>query len=128
MYWLSAPTLWESDVMQDKAWYIPVLAYHEIGTEQWYYNNPEQFSEHIKWLYENGYKAIHIKDYVDYWKGLLVEKDLPEKPVLIVFDDARAGVYRYAYPILKQYNMPFTVFVIGGSVEKQDFMTFAELK
>ena len=114
--------------MQDKAWYIPVLAYHEIGTEQWYYNNPEQFSEHIKWLYENGYKAIHIKDYVDYWKGLLVEKDLPEKPVLIVFDDARAGVYRYAYPILKQYNMPFTVFVIGGSVEKQDFMTFAELK
>ncbi|AFV12493.1 glycoside hydrolase family 18 [Thermacetogenium phaeum DSM 12270] len=114
--------------MQDKAWYIPVLAYHEIGTEQWYYNTPEQFAWHIKWLYENGYKAIHIKDYVDYWKGLLDENDLPAKPVLIVFDDARAGVYRYAYPVLKQYNMPFTVFVIGGSVEKQDFMTFAQLK
>ena len=67
MYWLSAPTLWESDVMQDKAWYIPVLAYHEIGTEQWYYNNPEQFSEHIKGFMKTGTKQF-ILSYVDCWK------------------------------------------------------------
>ena len=46
----SATTLRERDAMQDKAWYIPVLAYHEIGTEQWYYNTPEKFAWHIKWL------------------------------------------------------------------------------
>lgn len=114
--------------MHDKAWYIPVLAYHEIGSGQWYYNTPEQFMGHIKWLYENGYQTIHMNEYVDYWKGRITEKNLPEKPVLIVFDDAREGVYRNAYPVLKQYNMPFTVFVIGASTEKPDFMNYAQLQ
>lgn len=114
--------------MKDKAWYIPVLGYHEISNDQWYYNTPEQFEAHIRYLAENGYKSISMKDYIDYWKGTISEADLPEKPVLITFDDAREGVYRYAYPILKQYGMPFTLFVIGKSLNQPDFLTYDQVK
>lgn len=114
--------------MKDKAYYIPVLAYHEISPDQWYYNTDAQFEDHIRWLAENGYQAIRLKQYYDYWTGAITEKDLPDKPVLIVFDDGRSGVYNYAFPILKKYNMPFTVFVITGVVGEKDFMTWEQLK
>ena len=114
--------------MKDKAYYIPVLAYHEIGPDQWYYNTDTQFEEQIKWLVDNGYQAIHLKDYYDYWTGAITEEDLPDKPVLIVFDDGRIGNYTYAFPILKKYNMPFTMFIISGVVGDRDFVTWEHLK
>lgn len=114
--------------MKDKAYYIPVLAYHEISPDQWYYNTDAQFEDHIRWLVENGYQGIRLKQYYDYWTGAITEKDLPEKPVLIVFDDGRSGVYHYAFPILKRYNMPFTMFIITAAVGEKDFVTWEQLK
>jgi peptidoglycan/xylan/chitin deacetylase (PgdA/CDA1 family) len=52
-----------------------------------------------------------------------VEKgiDLPEKPVLITFDDGYSSNYELAYPILKKYNMSGVINVIGVSVGKDTY-------
>lgn len=109
-------------------YYIPVLAYHEISPNEWYYSTPRQFEEHMKYLYENNYTPIDIGTYYKYYTGEIKQEDLPDKPVFIVFDDARAGVYRYAYPILKKYNFPFVVYVIGRVVGDKGFMTWEQMK
>jgi spore germination protein YaaH len=114
--------------VKSKGYYIPVLGYHEIGPDEWYYNTTEQFEEHMEHLYENGYTAIDLATYHGFWSGQIPQEDLPEKPVFIVFDDGRSGVYDYAFPILKKYNFPFVIYVIGEVVGNRDFITWDQIR
>ncbi|MDS0524582.1 polysaccharide deacetylase family protein [Clostridium sp. SHJSY1] len=45
----------------------------------------------------------------------------PDKCVWICFDDGEESVYKYAYPFLKEKNIPFTMFIIAGQVGNKDF-------
>lgn len=52
-----------------------------------------------------------IKDLLDYvYNG----KPLPEKPIIITFDDGNESFYHYAYPILKQHNMKAVLSIVGS--------------
>ena len=66
-------------------------------------------------LKEAGFTSILFKDLVDYADN---GKSLPEKPVLITFDDGYLSNYQYAYPILRELNMKATISVIGRFVGK----------
>jgi len=100
---------------------VPVLMYHDIATEKSDNSlviSVQQFENQIRALYEEGYTGISIAQLTDY-----VEKgvELPDKPVLITFDDGYLSNYELAYPILKKYNMKATIFVIGVSVGKDKY-------
>ena len=101
---------------------VPVLLYHEIDPAADGSNgavlSPQTFENQIRTLAENGYTAISLKELTAY-----VEKGeaLPEKPVVITFDDGYQSNYEYAYPILKKYGMKATIFVIGSSVGKDEY-------
>lgn len=47
--------------------------------------------------------------------------DFPDKCVWISFDDVDKSVYEYAYPILKEKQIPFTLFVISSKVGSKNF-------
>lgn len=93
---------------------VPILMYHNIDEME---SSGETisaaaFEEQISALVENGYTGITFEDlisYVDHGTAL------PEKPVIITFDDGYLSNYEYAFPILKKYNMCATIFVIGYS-------------
>ncbi len=95
---------------------INVLCYHrfkqrtEKNKKQMdsYFVTPQQFEEQMQYLKENGYNVISMKKFIDYMYG---EDDIPEKPVLITIDDGYKSIYDYAYPILKKYKFPATVFL-----------------
>jgi hypothetical protein len=99
---------------------IKILVYHNIseseGTGETI--SKEAFENDMKDLIDNGYTAVLFDDLISY-----VEKgiDLPEKPVLITFDDGYLSNYELAFPILKKYNMKATIFVIGVSVGKTKY-------
>lgn len=100
---------------------VPVLMYHDLAvqkSENSLIISAEQFENQIKALSEEGYTGISITQLIDY-----VEKgaELPDKPVLITFDDGYSSNYELAYPILKKYNMKATIFVIGVSVGKDKY-------
>ena len=67
-----------------------------------YVITPEQFESDLKFIKDKGYEAITTQNLVDYFDGKF---ELPEKPIMITFDDGYLSFYEYAYPLLKQYNM-----------------------
>ncbi len=94
---------------------IPILLYHNIGEEGTDFTTISQslFAEHIKALSENGFTAVSILDLIAFVdRG----EPLPEKAIVITFDDGYLSNYEIAFPILKQYGTKATIFVIGSAV------------
>lgn len=98
---------------------IPGVMYHGIlkdpARQGKYVITPSQFEQDIKYLKDNGYTGVFISDLIEY-----VEKGtpLPEKPILITFDDGYYNNYLYAYPILKKYDTKAIFSLIGRYSEQ----------
>ena len=94
---------------------IPVLNYHQINdTEKNALTvNTEQFEAQMKYLSENGYTAITPADMLDAWEN---GTQLPEKPVIITFDDGYLDNYNHAFPVLEKYQLKATIFLISDYV------------
>ena len=83
---------------------VSILCYHEVDRENDNYAvKLSQFRSHIDYLRENGYRFINLDEYIAYTKG---ELTLPEKTVMITFDDGYRSFYTKIYPILKEYQIP----------------------
>ena len=77
-----------------------------------------RFEEHIKALSVAGYNTVSMRQLVDYVE---MGTELPENPIVITFDDGYFSNYKFAYPILKEYEMKATIFVIGSLVGKPNY-------
>ena len=100
---------------------IPILMYHSIregaeGRHPYFetITSPRVFAQHMKFLYENGYRAMKCAEGIKQCGG---EQSL--KPVVITFDDGYADFYRSAFPILTNYGFTATVYVITGLLKAQ---------
>ncbi|CUH94368.1 hypothetical protein P22_0434 [Propionispora sp. 2/2-37] len=94
---------------------VPILAYHKVCEEDNLYAvSPGEFEEQMRYLAEHGYTAISLRDYFAAASG---ERQLPDKPVIITFDDGYDNNYLQALPIMEKYGMHGTVFVVSGYVE-----------
>jgi peptidoglycan/xylan/chitin deacetylase (PgdA/CDA1 family) len=101
---------------------VPILTYHHIDEDESKGGSvivtPEKFQADMEALKAEGYHTIFFKDLVKY-----VEEgvSLPDKPIVITFDDGYLSNYEYAYPILKELEMKATISVIGISVGKTTY-------
>ncbi|KGL39485.1 polysaccharide deacetylase family protein [Listeria sp. SHR_NRA_18] len=106
---------------------IPVLMYHSINTNV--KNNlitpPNEFDAQMKWLVDNGYHTVTLAEL-----DALLEtgKNVPDKPVVITFDDGYQDNYTNAYPILKKYGLKANIFVITDKIAKNNHFDEAALK
>ena len=102
---------------------VPVLNYHQVNNK--FHTvltmKPKNFEEQIQYLSESGYHSITLEQFSQYMSG---EGDLPDKPVLITFDDGYEDNYEYAYPILKKYNMIATFFLITDFIGRPGYLTW----
>ena len=93
---------------------VPILMYHHLSEDVTNSEmvSPEQFEAQIRALAEAGYTGISFDELQAY---VLRGELLPEKPVVITFDDGYRSNYTLAYPILQKYGMKATIFAIGVS-------------
>jgi peptidoglycan/xylan/chitin deacetylase (PgdA/CDA1 family) len=63
----------------------------------------------MQYLYEEGYVTLSLKDVIDFYYN---DKVLPQKSVLLTFDDMYKSVLLNAYPILKKYNFHAVGFMV----------------
>lgn len=91
----------------------PVLNYHGLSTDESQLSDwvitPQKFESDIKGLIDKGYTPIFTSDLVNHIKN---GAELPEKPVIIQFDDGYSSVYELAFPILHKYNVKAEVYII----------------
>ncbi len=110
---------------------IPILLYHEITKEKperslsYMRTTKENFEKQIQGLLEYGYTIISYNDLIEYNKG---EKALPEKIVLIDFDDGYVGNYLYAFEIVKKYNIPINIYVVDDLVGTPGYFNWEQAK
>ena len=99
---------------------VPILMYHNLAdtADGDMTMSTAHFEEQIRALFEHGYTAISFAELQAYvYEGAA----LPEKPVMITFDDGYLSNYKLAYPILQKYGMKATIFAIGVSVGKDHY-------
>lgn len=89
---------------------VPVLLYHDIDLvkEDEYTILAPAFAAQMEWLYSHGYQAISLQD--------LSDSRIPERSIVITFDDGYASFLIYALPLMEQYVFKTTLNIIGRYV------------
>lgn len=77
----------------------------------------EHFAEQMAWLRENGYQTLFVSELADY---LLNDQELPEKAVIITFDDGYESNYVYALPILEEYQIKANFAIVVRDTERRE--------
>ena len=120
---------------------IPVLTYHHIlrDEENTRFRHTSTttsvraFSNQMTWLRDMGYTTLTMYQLEDYVHN---RANLPARAVVITFDDGLKSVSRYAWPILHQYGMKATAFIISSRIKRHpqkwapkslQFMSISEL-
>ncbi|MFQ6133229.1 MAG: polysaccharide deacetylase family protein [Armatimonadota bacterium] len=105
---------------------VPILCYHRLAEEPaLYVETPQRFAQQMAFLAEEGYQTISAADLVAYLEG---DEDLPEKPIIITFDDGLRSVYTQARPLLQKHGFTATLFLIAGSVGGEDSLTWDQVR
>lgn len=113
---LQATALPDETVSRD----VPVLMWHNLAEESSgdMTISVDMFRAQIEALHEAGFKTVSLQQLYDY---VHFGTELPEKPIVLTFDDGYFSNYEYAYPILREYGMQATIFAIGVSVGKDTY-------
>jgi peptidoglycan/xylan/chitin deacetylase (PgdA/CDA1 family) len=87
---------------------------------------PERFAAHLRVLREHGYTAITLDDLA---LALQVGEPLPEKPVILTFDDGYRDHYEHAFPLLREYGYSGTFFLVTGMIDEghPDYVTWEQV-
>ncbi|MEW5759055.1 MAG: polysaccharide deacetylase family protein [Candidatus Omnitrophota bacterium] len=106
---------------------VPILTYHSINN--FYIGTPvvksENFEKQVKYLHDHKYNVITLDELVDNIKN---NKNMPRDTVVITFDDGFKDNYSNAYPILKKYKIPATIFLISNCIgNKSEYLTWQEI-
>jgi poly-beta-1,6-N-acetyl-D-glucosamine N-deacetylase len=97
---------------------IQVLSYHDVADDVAGDLDPDRFAvsterlvEHFEWFRAEGYTPVDLDLLLAAERG---EAALPERPLLLVFDDGLRSVYTHVFPLLELYDYPAVVAVVGA--------------
>ena len=98
---------------------LSILMYHIISKnptkENKFIVSEKTFEEDLQYIKNNGFTTILITDLIAFSKG---EKDLPEKPILLTFDDGAYNNFLYAFPLAQKYEVKFIFSPIAKESER----------
>lgn len=132
---LSAPLAGTtSDELVERAADVPILMYHRIralpddavsAPFARFSVHPRDFEAQMNWLVSRGYTAITLGQLADY---LRCGEPLPERPVVITFDDGWHDQFRNALPVLKKLGLHAEFFVCPGLAGHEGYMPWDEIR
>jgi peptidoglycan/xylan/chitin deacetylase (PgdA/CDA1 family) len=115
--------------LADTPTHAVALIYHHVdaGTPGATSVRPELFVEHLDHLAGGGHTVMGLEEVVAALRG---GGDLPDRAVVLTFDDGYRSVYETAYPLLKARGWPFTVFVCPEGIDERrgPVMTWDQLR
>ncbi|EEQ47668.1 polysaccharide deacetylase family protein [Selenomonas flueggei] len=108
---------------------FPILEYHMVKDdakpdEVRYAVPPEEFAAQLDYLTQEGYTTITPQDYARARKG---KQELPEKPVILSFDDGYEDNWRVVLPMLEERGMKAVFYVVTNDIGQPGYMTWDNL-
>ena len=117
---------------------VPIIMYHALEDTP---DNPweitaAEFESDLKYMAENGYITVVMQDLIDFVHN---GKKLPEKPIVLSFDDGRMPTMDIILPMLEAYDACITMAIIGhetdrytkidaeGKISRHPHMTWAQV-
>lgn len=111
---------------------VPILMYHYVSdpppdADEYRVDlsvAPDQFRQQMAALRDSGYTSI---DLYDLTTAIVGYSELPDKPVLLTFDDGYLDNYEIAFPILEEFGLKGTFFIISEFIDtgREGYMTWA---
>lgn len=106
---------------------ITILAYHGVldkalPFDDWCFISQKAFEEQIRYLSEN-FNIVHLSEAV----AMLDRGDVDQPTAVITFDDGYQNNYDFAFPILKKYNAPATIYLVSDQMDGDDTIWFCRL-
>jgi peptidoglycan/xylan/chitin deacetylase (PgdA/CDA1 family) len=107
---------------------VPILLYHHVLKGQPtnpYSISEKNFQEQITFLKENGYFSISISKLI---AAITVGADLPEKSVILTFDDGNENIYLNAFPLMKKNSFTGVIYIIANRINADGFLTEDQIR
>jgi len=105
---------------------VPILCYHRFGSSRSkLVVTPAAFAAQMEFLARNHYRVIPLSQLQGFLQG---REPLPQRAVVITIDDGYRSTYEVAYPILKRYGFPATIFLYSDFVGATDAMTWHQMQ
>lgn len=106
-----------------KASGLPVLMYHKVGdypkgsqlAKLWV--SAEEFRWQMKYLLRHEYTPMLFWELAEVYEG---QRMMPERPVLVTFDDGYANNYEIAFPVLKELNVKANIFLVYETIDRHN--------
>ena len=104
---------------------VPILSYHQFGENRGRISvTREQFTQQLELLRNEGYRPVHLRDVASFLRG---EKALPNKAIVLTIDDGYQSAYEIAFPELKRFGFPATVFIYSDYINNGG-LTWSQMK
>ena len=116
VFWVMSYSIVKAFEQDQRA--ISVLQYHHVSDETPFLTSikPQDFEAHLDYLVQNDFEVISLSAFIEQLQSQTIK---PQKTAVITFDDAYRSIHDIAWPMLKQRNMPFVVFVNTKAVEQK---------
>lgn len=88
---------------------ITILCYHQFNSTGLYSMTDREFRENMEEIKKRGFTVVSLNDVIDFYQGK--KESLPKKSLVITIDDGYRSVYKYAYPILKEFGYPWVFYI-----------------
>lgn len=104
---------------------VPVLMYHCVSEEPRngdanLYVRPEQLEEEFDYLKSNGFTTLFAEEYENAYSV--------SKPVILTFDDGYEDCYTRLFPLLREYNLKATIFMVSDYIGKDGYLSAAQIR
>ena len=110
------------------AYVVPVMMYHSVDEKERITKlsvAPDNFESQVEFFHKNRYNVVGLDKIVGYIEK---KEKIPPRTVAITFDDGYYNNYKYAFPVLRKYRLPATIFMITGKIGRDGWCGWKELK
>lgn len=109
------------------AYWVPILTYHRIGEFRGDHVptvSPQAFERQMRWLKRLGIRVATLDEIIE---RLERGERVPRRTAAITFDDGYEETHRLAWPVLKRFSFPATVFVTPAEIGMHGFVTWEQV-
>jgi peptidoglycan/xylan/chitin deacetylase (PgdA/CDA1 family) len=115
---------------------LPILTYHAVETSErereslplnrlLYLVKANLFRAQMRYLVEQRFRTMLVDELISVAQG---QAWLPDRAICLTFDDGSASDYQVVFPILRQYGLTTSFFIVTGRVEMPGYVTWDQLR